>query len=118
MKKRVSAPPGPRGPNWKENNMTDKKELEIEPIGARILLKRRSDDEMVGGIHIPAAAREKSQEAEVLALGTGKEDGKPFVLAVGDIVLLPQYGGTPVKIDDDEYILIEEEGILGRVKSK
>ncbi|MEN8661319.1 MAG: co-chaperone GroES [Lentimonas sp.] len=92
--------------------------MKIKPLGERVLLKRIEEDEQVrGGIIIPDSAKEKSQEAEVVALGTGKKDesGKaiPFNVKKGDKVLLPGYGGTPVKVDGVEYILIEEDSILG-----
>lgn len=94
--------------------------MKIKPLGERVLLKRVEEDEQVrGGIIIPDSAKEKSQEAEVVALGTGKKDdnGKviPFNVKKGDKVLLPQYGGTTVKIDGIEYILVEEDSILGIV---
>ena len=92
--------------------------MKIKPLGERVLLKRIEEDEQVrGGIIIPDSAKEKSQEAEVVALGTGKkgEDGKviPFNVKKGDRVLLPSYGGTPVKVNGVEYILIDEDSILG-----
>ena len=94
--------------------------MKIKPLGERVLLKRVEEDEQIrGGIIIPDSAKEKSQEAEVVALGTGKKDdnGKtiPFNVKKGDKVLLPQYGGTTVKIDGAEYILVEEDSILGIV---
>jgi chaperonin GroES len=94
--------------------------MKIKPLGERVLLKRVEEDEQIrGGITIPDSAKEKSQEAEVVALGTGKKDdnGKtiPFNVKKGDKVLLPQYGGTTVKIDGVEYILVEEDSILGIV---
>nr|ASN63784.1 co-chaperonin GroES [uncultured virus] len=92
--------------------------MKIKPLGERILLKRIEENEQVrGGIIIPDSAKEKSQQAEVMALGPGKKDesGKivPFNLKVGDTVLLPVYGGTPVKVDGTEFILIEEDALLG-----
>ena len=94
--------------------------MKIKPLGERVLLKRVEEDEQIrGGIIIPDSAKEKSQEAEVVALGTGKKDdnGKtiPFNVKKGNKVLLPQYGGTTVKIDGIEYILVEEDSILGIV---
>ena len=94
--------------------------MKIKPLGERVLLKRVEEDEQIrGGIIIPDSAKEKSQEAEVVALGTGKKDdnGKaiPFNVKKGDKVLLPQYGGTTVKINGVEYILVEENSILGIV---
>ena len=94
--------------------------MKIKPLGERVLLRPVEEDEQIrGGIIIPDSAKEKSQEAEVVALGTGKKDdnGKtiPFNVKKGDKVLLPQYGGTTVKIDGIEYILVEEDSILGIV---
>jgi chaperonin GroES len=100
-------------PNKNNNN-----NMKIKPLGERVLLKRIEEDEQIrGGIIIPDSAKEKSQEAEVVAIGTGKKDdaGKaiPFNVKIGDKVLLPSYGGTPVKVDGVEYILIDEDSILG-----
>ena len=90
--------------------------MKINPLGERVLTKRIEEDEQIrGGIIIPDSAKEKSQEAEVVALGTGKADDKPFHVKVGDKVLLPTYGGSQVKIDGVEYTLINEEDILGVV---
>ena len=90
----------------------------ITPLGDRVLVKHLDDDEQVkGGIIIPDSAKEKSQEAEVVALGTGKkdDDGKVvgFQVKKGDIVLISKYGGTEVKVDDVEYQLVREDDILG-----
>jgi chaperonin GroES len=92
--------------------------LKIQPLGDRVLVKAIEDKEQVkGGIIIPDSAKEKPQEAEVVALGTGKkdEDGKriPFEVKVGDMVLVSKYGGTEVKIGDEKYSLLREDDILG-----
>ena len=90
----------------------------ITPIGDRVLVKHSEDKEQVrGGIIIPDAAKEKPQEAEVIALGTGKKDenGKvtPFEVKVGDKVLISKYGGTEVKINGAECLIMSEGDILG-----
>jgi len=88
--------------------------MKIKPLGSRVVLQRIEEDEQVrGGIIIPDSAKEKSQEAKVIALGTGKEDDKPFFVKKGDKVLMPQYGGTQVKLDGVEYTIIEEDSLLG-----
>ena len=73
----------------------------------------------MGGILIPDSAKEKPQEARVVALGTGKvdEDGKKieFEVKVGDIVLTSKYGGTEVKVDGKEYKLVSASDILAIV---
>jgi chaperonin GroES len=90
----------------------------IQPLGDRVLVKAIEDKEQIkGGIIIPDSAKEKPQEAEVIALGTGKrdDDGKiiAFLVKVGDKVLVSKYGGTEVKIGDDKYSLLREDDILG-----
>lgn len=92
--------------------------VKIKPLGDRVLVKHVEEDEQVrGGIIIPDSAKEKPQEAEVIALGTGKtdEDGKKaaFEVKVGDRVLVSKYGGTEVKLDGDTYTLMREDDILG-----
>lgn len=93
----------------------------ITPIGDRVLVKHTEEKEQVrGGIIIPDAAKEKPQEAEVIALGTGKKDesGKTqaFEVKVGDRVLISKYGGTEVKIDDEKFTLVREDDILGIIR--
>ncbi len=90
----------------------------IKPLGDRVLVKPVEAAEMSkGGIIIPDTAKEKPQEGKVVAVGTGKldENGKviPFNVKKGDLVLLPKYGGTEVKIDDEEYQIVREDDILG-----
>ena len=93
----------------------------IQPLGQRVLVKRiDSEEKTAGGLYIPDTAKEKPQEAKVVALGTGgkDEDGKTieFTVKVGDVVLISKYGGTEVKLDGEEHLLISESDILGIVK--
>ena len=92
----------------------------IRPLGQRVLLKRIEADAIsAGGIVLPDTAKEKPQEAEVLSLGTGGKDDNgnliEFTVKVGDKVLISKYGGTEVKIDGDEVLIINESDILGIV---
>ena len=92
--------------------------VKIQPIGDRVLVKMVEDVEQIkGGIIIPDSAKEKPQEAEVIALGTGKMDKEGHVVAfqvkVGDRVLISKYGGTEVKFGDEKYTLLREDDILG-----
>lgn len=94
--------------------------VRVQPLGDRVLLQRsNAAEEVKGGIIIPDSAKEKPQEAKVVALGTGKtdKDGKTiaFDVKLGDIVLIGKYAGTEVKVDDIEYILLREEEILAIV---
>ena len=92
--------------------------VKIQPIGDRVLVKMVEDAEQIkGGIIIPDSAKEKPQEAEVIALGTGKTDKEgrtiAFQVKVGDRVLISKYGGTEVKFGDEKYTLLREDDILG-----
>jgi len=95
--------------------------MQITPLYDRVLLKRvEAAEEMRGGIIIPDTAKEKPQEAEVVAVGEGKfdEDGKrlPMTVKKGDIVLIGKYSGTEIKIDDIEHTIVREDEILAIVK--
>ena len=90
----------------------------IRPLQDRILVKRLEEKEAKkGGIIIPDTAKEKPQEGEVIAIGTGKvtEDGKlqPMSVKVGDKILFGKYSGSEVKLNDEEYLIMREEDVLG-----
>lgn len=90
----------------------------IQPLGQRVLVKRiESEEKTAGGIYLPDTAKEKPQEAKIVAVGTGGRDdeGKliEFTVKVGDVVLISKYGGTDVKIDGEEHLIISESDILG-----
>jgi len=92
--------------------------MKIRPLHDRILIKRIEEQEVRrGGIIIPDSAKEKPQEGKVAAVGDGKvlEDGKrvPLDVKVGDRVLFGKYSGSEVKIEDEEYLILREEDILG-----
>ncbi|HEY8967052.1 MAG TPA: co-chaperone GroES [Candidatus Methylacidiphilales bacterium] len=89
----------------------------IKPLNDRILVKLVEQEEVrKGGIIIPDSAKEKPQEAKVIAVGPGKldESGKrlPVDVKVGEKVLISKYGGTEVKIDGDAYQILREDDIL------
>jgi chaperonin GroES len=95
--------------------------MKIRPLGDRVLVEPRKEEESKkGGIIIPDTAKEKPQEGKVIAVGPGKrgDDGKivPMNVKVGNMVLMPKYGGTEVKIDDKEFQLVREEDILGIIE--
>ena len=92
--------------------------MKLRPLQDRILIKRVEEKETVkGGIIIPDTAKEKPQEGEVVAVGHGKktEDGKiiPLDVKVGDRVLFGKYSGNDIKIDEQEYLILREDEILG-----
>ncbi len=91
--------------------------VNIRPLGDRILVKAVEEKEVVkGGIIIPDSAKEKPQEAQVVAVGAGKldESGKrvPIELKKGDKVLISKYGGTEIKIDGEQYQILREDDVL------
>ena len=90
----------------------------IRPLHDRVIIKRLDEQEqMRGGIIIPDTAREKPQQGKVIAAGEGKfrEDGtrQPLDVKAGDRVLFGKYSGSEVKIDDQEYLIMREDDILG-----
>jgi chaperonin GroES len=93
----------------------------IRPLQDRILVKRLEEKETKkGGIIIPDTAKEKPQEGEVVAVGPGKvtEDGKrqAMEVKVGDKILFGKYSGSEVKLEDDEYLIMREEDVLGVIQ--
>jgi chaperonin GroES len=94
--------------------------VRIKPLADRVLVKRLDNEEeqKVGGIIIPDTAKEKPQEAEIVAVGPGKvEEGKRVALEVkvGDKVLIGKYSGTEVKLDGEDYLIMREDDILAVV---
>ena len=91
--------------------------VNVRPLQDRVLIQRVEEEEQVrGGIIIPDTAKEKPQEAEVVAVGPGKlqDDGKrqPMDVSAGDRVLVDKYSGSEIKIDNDEYMILREAEIL------
>jgi chaperonin GroES len=94
--------------------------MKFRPLHDRVLIKRIEEQETVrGGIIIPDSAKEKPQEGEVVAAGTGKrlENGTvtPLEVKEGDRVLFGKYSGTEIKLDGNEYLILREDEILGIV---
>jgi chaperonin GroES len=92
--------------------------INVKPLSDRVLVKPLEEKEVKkGGIIIPDSAKEKPQEGEVIALGTGKfdENGKKidFTVKKGDRVLISKYGGTEIKFEGENYLIMREDDILG-----
>jgi chaperonin GroES len=92
--------------------------MNLRPLHDRILVRRLEEKEaMRGGIIIPDTAKEKPQQAEVVAVGNGKllDDGQRAAIEVkaGDRILFGKYSGSDVKIDGEEYLILREDEILG-----
>ena len=95
--------------------------IKVKPLGDRVLVESAEEKEVKkGGIIIPDSAKEKSMEAIVVALGTGKIDdnGKkvPFEVEVKNRVLISKYGGTEIKLDGKEYKILNTDDILGIIE--
>jgi chaperonin GroES len=93
--------------------------LKLQPLADRVVVKPIEKEEKTkSGIYLPDTAKEKPQEGKVLAVGPGKiaDDGKRIAmdLKVGDIVIYSKYGGTEIKIDDDELMILRESDILAK----
>ncbi|MDP8245723.1 MAG: co-chaperone GroES [Candidatus Hinthialibacter antarcticus] len=95
--------------------------MAVQPLADRVLVKRLEEkEEKQGGIIIPDTAKEKPQEAEVIAVGPGRraDNGDRIALEVkkGDKVLVSKYGGTDVKISGGEHVILREDDILAIIK--
>jgi len=93
--------------------------VKLQPLADRLVVKPIEREEVTkGGIVLPDTAKEKPQEGKVLAVGPGRlsEDGKriPMDVKVGDRVIYTKYGGTEIKIDDEELIILRESDILAK----
>ena len=96
--------------------------MKIRPLHNRIIVRRVEEEERTkGGIIIPDTAKEKPIEGKGIAVGKGKvqEDGqvRPLDVKAGDRILFSKYGGTEVKIDGEEHLIMREEDILGVIEN-
>lgn len=95
--------------------------MKFKPLRDRVLVKYSDESEKTaGGLYIPDSAKEKPQKGEIVSVGTGRitDDGKlqPMTVKAGDIVLFDKYSGSKVTMDNEEYLIIREEDILGIVE--
>jgi chaperonin GroES len=96
--------------------------MTVRPLHDRLLIKRIEEKETIkGGIIIPDTAKEKPQEGEVIAAGNGKktEEGKvvPLDVKAGDRILFGKYSGTEIKLDNEEYLILREDEVLGVIEA-
>jgi len=93
--------------------------VKLQPLGDRLVVKPIEREEVTkGGIVLPDTAKEKPQEGKVLAVGPGRlsEDGKRIAMdvKVGDVVIYTKYGGTEIRVDDEEVVILRESDILAK----
>ncbi len=90
--------------------------MNLKPLGDRVIVKPgEGEDRTPSGIVLPDTAKEKPQEGEVVAVGTGrKEDGETIELevSIGDKVIYSKYGGTEIKVEGADYLILSERDIL------
>ena len=96
--------------------------MTVKPLYDRLLARRVEEGEQVkGGIIIPDSAKEKPQEAEIIAAGNGKrlDDGKvvPLDVKAGDKVLIGKYSGTDITVEGEELVILREDEVLGVLES-
>jgi chaperonin GroES len=102
-------------------HVSEEEVMKIRPLNDRLLVKRLKEEEKTaGGIIIPDSAKEKPAEGEVIAVGPGKTNDKGERVALqvkkGDRVLFSKYGGTDVKLDGEDYLIMREDDILGIIE--
>ena len=92
--------------------------MNVRPLRDRVLVRRVEEQEQrIGGIIVPDTAKEKPQQARVVAVGSGRvnDDGTtiPLDVKAGDYVLVGKYSGTEIKLDGEDYLILREDEILG-----
>jgi chaperonin GroES len=97
--------------------------VKLQPMGNRLVVKpMQTEEKTKSGIYLPDTAKEKSQEGKVIAVGPGKvtDDGKriPMEVEVGDIIIYAKYGGSEIKIDEEDLIIMREDDILAKKVKK
>ncbi len=97
--------------------------VKLQPMGDRLVVKpTQSEEKTKSGIYLPDTAKEKPQEGKVIAVGPGKmtDEGKriPMDVEVGDIVIYAKYGGSEIKLDEEELIIVRESDILAKKVKK
>ena len=99
---------------------TQHSSLKLKPIGDRVIAQRLGSAEKTrGGLYLPDSAQEKPQEGKVIAVGSGKtlKNGKvvPPTVKPGDRIIFGKYSGSEIKVDDKEYVFLEEDDILATI---
>jgi chaperonin GroES len=97
--------------------------VKLEPMGDRLVVKpMQSEEKTKSGIYLPDTAKEKPQEGKVIAVGPGRmtDEGKRIApdVEVGDIIIYTKYGGSEIKIDGEEFIIMRESDILAKKSKK
>ncbi len=94
---------------------------QLKPVGNRVLVRRlAAEEKLKGGIILPDTAKKKQEQAEVVAVGTGKKDKNgtvtPFLVKIGDIILMEKYSGQEVTLNDQEFVILSADDIIAIVE--
>ena len=105
----------------RQKNSLTETQTKFQPLGNRILLRRLDGEEKLkGGIVLPDSAKKKQEQAEVIAIGTGKNDksGKliPIPVKVGDIVLMDKYSGQEINLDDQDFVIVKADDLIAVIE--
>jgi chaperonin GroES len=103
----------------KQNDKQGK--IQLRPLGNRVLVRRLEQEEKLkGGILLPDTAKKKQEQAEVVAIGTGKKDKNgnliPIPVKVGDIILMEKYSGQEVNLNDQDYVILRADDLIAIVE--
>ena len=95
--------------------------VKLRPLGYRVLVRRlESEEKLKGGIILPDTAKKKQEQAEVIAIGTGKKDKSgnliPIPVNAGDIILMEKYSGQEVTVQDEDYIILKADEIIAIIE--
>ena len=95
--------------------------VKLNPLGNRVLVRRlEAEEKLKGGIILPDTAKKKQEQAEVVALGSGKKDKNgvliPMPVQVGDIILMEKYSGQEVTLEDEEFVILRADDIIAIIE--
>lgn len=95
--------------------------VNFRPLGNRVLVRRLETQETLkGGIILPDTAKKKQEQAEVIAIGTGKKDKNgnliPMPVKIGDIILMEKYSGQEVTLDDEEFVILRADDLIAVIE--
>jgi chaperonin GroES len=93
----------------------------LHPLGNRVLVRRlEAEETLKGGIILPGNAKKKQEQAEIIAIGTGKKDKNgqliPIHVKVGDIVLMEKYSGQDITLNDEEYVIVRADDLIAIIE--
>jgi chaperonin GroES len=95
--------------------------VKLKPLGNRVLVRRlAAEEKLKGGIILPDTAKKKQEQAEVIAIGTGKKDKNnnliPLPVKVGDVILMEKYSGQEVTLDDEDFVILRADDIIAIIE--